>query len=191
VTRPPGGRAPARDAVAVLGTFLVLGVLSGVVWWVLVEPARYTKGRGGVAMGELELAERFAADGWYAVIAIIAGFVAGVGLTWWRTRDFRVTTLLLVPGSAIAAAAMAYVGGLLGPDGPEAGAELLRRGQSFPAQLVVSALPVYLMWPIAVLAGALTVLWSSPGVPPLPGTAAGAEQERDAGRPSAQRSPER
>lgn len=161
--RGPG----ARDVLAVFGTFLLLGVLSGVLWWVLVEPAEYTKGRGGVAMGELELAERFSADGWYAVVALVAGFLGGVGVTWWRTRDFRVTTLLLVPGAAIAAATMALVGRMLGPEAPEAGADLLRRGQSVPAELAVTALSAYLMWPIAVLAGALMVLWSSPGVPPL------------------------
>lgn len=184
MSRLPGhgqGRQLVADVVVVLGAFLALGVVSGVAWSLLVDPAEYTKVPGGSGeMGELDLAKRFGADGWYSVVAIVAGFLSGVGLTWWRTRDFRVTVALLVPGAALAAATMAYVGRLLGPG--DSGAALARVGRwdTVPVELVVSSLPVYLTWPIAVLAGALMVLWSSPGLPPLP----------HAGQPMADRDPE-
>ncbi len=184
--RPSGrGRGPAADVAVVLGAFLVLGIVAGVVWSLLVDPAEYTKVRGGSgSMGELDLAKRFAADGWYAVIAVVGGFPAGVGLTWWRSRDFRVTTALLVPGAAIAAAAAAYVGRLLGPGDSGAALSHVARGDTVPVELAVSSLPVYLTWPIAVLAGALMVLWSSPGLPPLPHAGGRATEDRDPERPA-------
>ncbi|HEU4514190.1 MAG TPA: hypothetical protein VFR87_13875 [Nocardioidaceae bacterium] len=184
--RPPGrGQGLVADVVAVLGTFLVLGVVSGVAWSLLVDPAEYTKVPGGSgAMGELDLAKRFAADGWYAVIAIVGGFLAGVGLTWWRTRDFRVTAALLVPGAALAAATTTYVGRLLGPADSGDALSGVARGETVPAELAVSSLPVYLTWPIAVLAGALMVLWSSPGLPPLPHRGGRSTEGRDPEQPS-------
>jgi hypothetical protein len=150
----------------VLATFLVLGVVCGVLWWLLVDPAEYTRVRnGGGAMSEVELSKRFNADGWYAVIAVLAGFGSGLGVAWWRTRDFRLTTLLLVPGAALAAAVMALVGRALGPGDPHVTLASAELGQTVPVQLAVTATPSYLVWPVAVLAGALMVLWSSPGVP--------------------------
>jgi hypothetical protein len=169
----------------VLGAFLVLGVVGGVLWALLVDPAEYTRMPGGSgAMGELDLAKRFSADGWYAVIAIVGGFLGGVGLTWWRARDYRVTTALLLPGAALAAAVMTAVGRLLGPGDSETALAQVARGETVPAELAVSSLPVYLTWPIAVLAGALMVLWSSPGVPPLPHRAAEPMEDRDPDQPA-------
>lgn len=150
------------DVVTVLGTFLVLGAVCGVVWWLVVDPAVFIRTRGGGgAMGEVELSKRFGADGWYSVIAIVAGFLSGIGLTWWRSRDFRLTTVLLVPGAALAAAVMAAVGRAVGPESPGIALAHAARGARVPVDLAVSATPSYLMWPIAVLFGALMVLWSS------------------------------
>ncbi len=160
-----GGGAVA-DVVVVLGTFLVLGVVCGVLWWLLTDLAEYTRmPNGGGAMSEVELSKRFNADGWYSVIAIVAGFLSGLGLTWWRTRDFRLTAALLVVGAAVAAAVTAVVGRALGPGDPQAALASAHVGQAVPVQLSVTATPGYLVWPVAVLAGALMVLWSSPGVP--------------------------
>jgi len=66
-------RAAGVDAVAVLGTFLLLGVVCGVLWWLLADPAAFTKTADGVEMSEVELIRRFDVDGWYAVIAAVAG----------------------------------------------------------------------------------------------------------------------
>jgi hypothetical protein len=158
LTRSGGASA---DAVVVLGTFLVLGLVCGVAWWLLVDLPEFSRAESGAAaMGELELGKRFNADGWYAVLAIVSGFAAGVGLTWRRSRDYLWTTLLLLPGAALAAASMAVVGGLLGPSGPAPGVELTR-GATVATALSVDAFVVYLMWPVAALAGALMVRWSS------------------------------
>lgn len=158
------------DIATVLGTFAVLGVLGGVLWWLLVDPVQLTKGADGAgAMDELTLSRRFATDGWYSVIAIVGGFLGGLGVTAWRSRDYRVTTLLLLAGAAVAAYAMSVVGGALGPEDPETALAAAEVGGTVPLALEVSAFSVYLLWPIAALAGALMVLWSSPTSPETDG----------------------
>jgi hypothetical protein len=163
------GHEALCDTAAVLGTFLVLGVVGGLLWWLLVEPAEFTVTRRGPSMSELELSRRFAADGWYSVIAVVAGFLGGVGITWWRARDPVRTTLLLVPGAVLASLVMVYAGGLLGPDGSRAALDQVRNAESVSVELAVSGLPFYLMWPTAALAGALMVLWSSSPADPRSG----------------------
>lgn len=157
------GQGAVADVVTVLGVFLVVGAVCGLIWWLAVDPAEFVRTPdGGGAMGEVQLSKRFDPDGWYSVIAVVAGFLSGLGLSWWRSRDFRLTTVLLVPGAALAAATMALVGRALGPPDPHVTLVHAPRGAMVPVELAVSATPTYLMWPIAVLFGALMVLWSSP-----------------------------
>lgn len=155
-------RAARWDVVAVLGTYLVLGAACGLLWWMLVDPAMYTKLDGRRSMGEAEMSRRFDGDGWYATIAGVAGLLSGGLVTWWRSRDFRLTTVLLVVGAGLAAAVMAGVGYLLGPGDPHAALAAATEGQQVPVQLLVTARVVYLVWPISALVGALMVLWSPP-----------------------------
>lgn len=167
-SREPAAAA-ARDAVAVLGLFLAVGLVCAVAWWLLVDLPVYTStGRGEGAMEQLELAKRFNIDGWYAVLGAVGGFLAGLGLTWWRSRDYLRTVVLLLPGAGIGAATTALVGGLLGPDDPRVALASAARGEGVAVALQLSADVAYLVWPIAALAGALMVLWSSAG-PSRPG----------------------
>lgn len=180
---------PVPDAVVVLGAFLVLGLLCGLLWWLLVDPAMFTKFKTGAGMGEVQLSREFNSDGWYSVIAAVTGVVAGSLLTWWRSRDFLLTTVLLVVGSALAAAVMTATGHLLGPPDPKPILAAAAIGTRVPVQLSVTAKASYLVWPIAALVGALLVLWSSPrdaGVDPSwpppdypgPGTPGGVDTNR-------------
>jgi hypothetical protein len=156
--------AAVRDAVVVLGVFLAVGLVCALAWWLLVDLPVYTStGRGEGAMEQVELAKRFNADGWYAVLGAVGGFLAGLGLTWWRSRDYLRTVGLLLPGAGIGAATTALVGGLLGPDDPRVALATAARGEAVPVALQLSADVAYLVWPIAALAGALMVLWSSTG----------------------------
>lgn len=160
------GRGPVLDVLAVLGTFLVVGALCGVVWLLVADPGHLQRVPGGFqAPSELDLARQFNPDGWYSVIAIVAGFLTGLGLTWWRSRDFLLTTVMLLPGAALAAAAMAWVGHALGPADPHLVLLHARIGTVAPLDLSVTAKACYFLWPVAVLFGALMVLWSSPRVP--------------------------
>jgi hypothetical protein len=154
------------DAAWVLGISAVLGLLGGVLWWLLVDPALFTKAsNGGLTMGEAQLGNRFAADGWFVVIAAVFGLLSGSALTWWRSRDFLATSVLLVAGSVVATALMVLVGRVLGPPDPESLAASAAVGDRLPMQLEVTATVAYLVWPIAVLVGALFVLWSPPTEP--------------------------
>lgn len=157
-------RGGARADIAwVLGTYTVLGLVGAVLWWLLVDPALFTKaGNGGLAMGEGQLGKRFASDGWFVVIAAVLGLLSGSVLTWWRSRDHLLTTGLLVAGSGLATALMVLVGRALGPADPESLARAASAGARLPMQLEVHATVAYLVWPIAVLVGALFVLWSPP-----------------------------
>jgi hypothetical protein len=163
--RGPRG-AVVRDVAWVLGIYVVLGVVGAVAWWLLVDPALFTKqANGGLGMGEIQLSRRFATDGWYAVVAAVLGVVSGSVLTWWRSRDFLLTAGLLIVGSGVAAGLMSVLGRWLGPPDPDSVVGSVAVGAKVPVQLALGADACYLVWPIAVLAGALFVLWSPPPEP--------------------------
>lgn len=168
-------RVPAdrRDAAIIIVTFLLLGVLGGVLWSLVVSPAEFTKLADGGSMGEDELSKKFGADGWFVLIGTAAGVLAGLALSWWRSRDALLTSALLVAGSAVAAAVMALVGHLLGPGSTQAALAAVQVGAQVPERLDVDTFIVYLAWPVGVLAGTLFVLL-------------GRAPEPDAGRPSRQ-----
>ena len=130
----------AADAVVVLGVLLLLGVVGGLAWAQLVDPVPVG------ATAEDVLARQFDVEGWYAVLAAVAGVVAGAGLTVWRSRDPVATVLLLLVGAGLAAAVMAWVGAAL-------------------SDLEVVAHAAYVVWPTAALFGSVVVLWSRPSSP--------------------------
>jgi hypothetical protein len=155
----------------VLGGLAVLGVMCGVVWSLVVTPAEFTRLPNGLAMNENALGAQFGADGWYAVIAVIAAVPAGIVLTWWRSRDALWTAALLVLGALVAAVLMAAVGHLLGPADPRDALAAAKVGTKVPESLSLGVRPVtpigaylketatfYLAWPVGVLAGCLAVL---------------------------------
>jgi hypothetical protein len=154
-----------RDAAVVLGTLLALGVLGGVLWWLLTDPAEFTRLQEGGSMTEVELGQRFSADGTYAVVALVLGLLAGTGLSWWRSRDPLLTSGLLLGGAVLAAAMMWLVGHLLGPGDTRAALQAAAVGTKVPEPLGVDVWTVFLAWPVAVLGGALVVLLGrGPGV---------------------------
>jgi hypothetical protein len=154
--------AAGREAAVVVGVYVLLGLVCGVLWWLLVDPATFTKVSDGGSMGEVELGKRFNGDAWYAVIAAVAGLVSGVLLTWWRCRDQVLGTVLLLVGASVAAAVMTLTGHLLGPGDADAALAAAKAGGRVPVPLEVTAKASYLVWPIAALIGSLIVLWSPP-----------------------------
>jgi hypothetical protein len=153
--------------VAVRGVYVLLGLLGAVAWWLLWEPALYTKAEGGaLGMGEGQLGKRFNADGWYSVIAAVLGLLSGTALSWWRGRDPVLTSVLVLGGSVVAAGVMTVVGGWLGPPDPRTVAATAEVGATIPSELAVDATVCYLVWPVTALIGCLIVLWSPPAVAP-------------------------
>lgn len=160
-TREEGGAG--RDLGAVAGLFAVLGVLGGVLWWLLADPAAYTvTGDGALVMPDAELVRSFDADGWYAVVAALLGVAGGASAAWWRSRDMLLTACLVPAAAAVAAGMMALLGRLLGPTDPASVARTATAGDLLPTVLEVTGTAGYLVWPIAALAGVLLVLWSPP-----------------------------
>jgi hypothetical protein len=147
-----------QDVLVVVGVFLTLGVLGGLLWPVLVSPAEFTKLASGGAMGENELGKQFGADGWFVVIGFLAALAAGLVLTAWRSRDPLLTSLLLVVGAAAAAAVMAQVGHWAGPGDPAQALRVAEVGAKVPESLDVDSFSIYLAWPFGALVGALFVL---------------------------------
>jgi hypothetical protein len=165
--RRPAGTV-GRDLLLVLGLFLVAGVLGGVLWSRVVEPAQFTKLANGGSMGEDQLARQFGSDGWFVVIGAGAGLLLGLLLSLWRSRDPVLTTVLLVVGGGLAAVVAATVGHLLGPGSTSQAlaaaklggkvAERLDVGTGSHSGLGWETLPFYLSWPVGALLGAVVVL---------------------------------
>jgi hypothetical protein len=154
----PGWR---QDVGVVAVVYLALAVLGALVWWLLVDPAVFTKtDSGGLAMSEVELAKRFNDDGWFAVIGGVLGLLSGSALAWYRSRDPLLTAALVLVCSSAAGGAMALLGRLLGPAAPDSVASTAPVGATVPVQLEVTAAVSYLVWPITAMLGVLVVLWS-------------------------------
>ena len=164
-TASPGtsSRPLYADAAVVLGVLLLLGVLAGLLWPQLVDPVLYVRAPDGVAADEVQLAEQFDDDGWYAVLAAVAGAVAGGALTLWRDRDPVATVVLLLLGACLAAGVMDLVGEVVGPPPAEVALADAPEGTTAPDAVEVRAVAAYCVWPIATLFGAVVVLWTRGG----------------------------
>jgi hypothetical protein len=106
----------ALTAVVVL---VVVGALAGIVWWWVWTPPT------GVVLDERwvldaqGLARDFDGTGWYVVIAVLAGLVGGLVVTW-PSRGDEVTLLAAVAvGALLAGWVMYQVGHALGPADPQ------------------------------------------------------------------------
>ena len=148
-----------RDALVVLGWFLVIGVLAALVWWKVTPLAEFTRSATGGQRGEDQLGRQVAADGWYAVLAAAGGLVSGVVLAALRRRDPLVTVLLVAAGSLLAAFVMLRVGLWVGPPRPSDALRDAAVGDQVPMQLKTQAAGVVFVWPIAAMLGAVGVLW--------------------------------
>jgi len=161
-------RALLRDAVVIVGVFLLLGLLAGLVWPHLVDPVTVTRTEQGLSTDELSLSHRFDNDGWFAVLGLAGGLLGGLCLMAWR-RTHEVVSLLVVTGAAFLASWLAsVVGTATGPGDPRTVLRDADVGAVAAGRVVVSSEAVYYVWPIAALVGALLVLWSPPGQRLLP-----------------------
>lgn len=152
-------RSMLLDAVVVLGAFLLVGLVAGVLWPHLVQPVDVTRTSAGIVTGELDLSHRIDNDGWYSVLGALGGLVLGIVLTLWRRTNEVVTVLLVTSGAFLAAWVAAKVGTALGPDNPQKALAHAAVGATAPDRVTVSAHAAYLVWPIAAVVGAVVVLW--------------------------------
>ena len=161
-TSPPPRRtiiAAALDAVVVVVWFAVAGLFAGVVWVQVVTLPEVTRTGGNATVPTEELAKQVGIDGWFAVIALVAGALSGVLLLAWRRRDPLLMVPLVALGGGLASWLMIQVGKVLGPDDELAALRRLPDGSQVSEQLRLHATGVAWVWSIAAVFGALLYLW--------------------------------
>lgn len=162
----PGPRRASRglildvllDVALVLGTFALLGVAGALLWQRLTVLATYTRTSDDAVLSPVQYARQINPDGWFFVIALAGGALAGVALTLLRWRRPILLVLLLAAGGLLASTVMVHLGLALGPPDPRAVLEKVAAGTSVPMRLEVTATGVTLMWPVGALLGAMAML---------------------------------
>lgn len=146
------------DAVLVLGTFAVLGVLGAFVWKAVVHLPSFVRTAQGGAMGQIQLARIVDIDGWFFTVGAAAGLLAGMAFMLTRPRRPVLVVVLLAAGGALASWLMLRVGLAVGPPNPDAVLAHAAVGTRAPVRLQPHASGVEFAWPGAALLGALLVL---------------------------------
>lgn len=148
-----------RDVLVVLGVFLALGVVGAFVWDQVAALPEFTRVKGNATMDEYQLGRQISADGWYALIALVGGLVAGVVLMLRRGADALVTMIVIGLSAALGAFVMLKLGLLLGPPDPASVLKETPVGAKVPARLELHAHGLLLVWPMAALLGAVSVIF--------------------------------
>lgn len=127
---------------------LAAGIPLGLVWWLVSPLARLEKRADGVfAVGRGEEAA-VAADGWFAICAVLVGVLAAV-LVAFLVHQRLAGLAGLAVGGVLGSVLAWQIGSLLGPPSIEASAVSARVGARFDGPLDLSALGVLLAWPMA------------------------------------------
>ena len=120
----------------------------GLVWWLLApQPLLERRADGVFRLSEVD-ESAVAADGWFALLAIAFGVVAGL-VGYLLTRPARLGHLVGLVVGGLGGAVVAWrTGVLLGPDSLAASARDVAVGTQFHGPLELSALGVLLAWPM-------------------------------------------
>jgi hypothetical protein len=123
------------------------GLVLGVGWWLLAPLAQLEKRAAGIFTVARSDETSIAADGWFAVAALVAGIAAAL-LTAVTLRDSRLGALLGLTVGGVAASLVAWrLGVLLGPPSVAESAAAAAVGDRFDGPLRLSAYGVLLVWP--------------------------------------------
>lgn len=123
---------------------VVLGVVAGVVWW-LLAPTGEVVLAGDVVVApdvpELQAAQ----DGTFVLVAVVAGLLGGAWLTAAPGRAPALRATGTVGGALLGSAVAWAVGALLGP--PSVATQLQDGVQALQSPLALSAYGVLGVWP--------------------------------------------
>ncbi|MGC4112450.1 MAG: hypothetical protein QM747_18915 [Nocardioides sp.] len=156
--------SPVRTAFLVIAAYAVVGALAGVVWeWVWTPPRMVAQQHQLYYASDAALRGVFTGTGVYVLVAVAASALLALAtclLT--RGRELLVLVLLLA-GSAVAAALMWRVGTMLGPGNPATVAAHTTATKTLHDQLTVSGKSPYLAWPMTSLFVLAIVYFAWPG----------------------------
>jgi hypothetical protein len=167
-----GSRTPARllgpgslvrTAFLVLLAYAVLGVLAGVVWeWIWTPPGQVVQRHQVFYDSYASLRRVFTGTGLYVLVGAVASALLALGVALLARGRELFTLLLVVVGSAVAAALMWKVGTMLGPGDPATLAAHTVKRTSVPGPLAVEGKSPYLVWPMASLLVLSLVFFARP-----------------------------
>ena len=146
---------PRSPQVVVIGTALsgiALGVLVGLLWWVITPTEQWIKLDGGLGAADLNSSAWFAADGWFLILGVAGGLVL-TAVTWVWVRQNPISVVVgLIVGSALLAVVAWSLGGLLGPADPKDAAASLAVGATVDGSLGLRAMGVLAAPTVAAMA---------------------------------------
>jgi hypothetical protein len=168
--QPEAGQAPGRgspsalvagavDALIVAVWFGVAGVAGAWVWSRVVTLPKVQKSGNAATLSPVELVKQVGIDGWFLVIALVAGLLSGVILLAWRRRDPLLMVVLVVLGGGLASWLMVHVGLSLGPEKEITALRGLPDGGEVSMQLKLHADGIAWIWSIAAALGSLIYVW--------------------------------
>jgi hypothetical protein len=142
----------------VVTALAAVGALAGVVWqWLWTPTIGVVVDHRWSAGDALGLQHEFSGTGWYVVVALVAGLIAGVGVALLVDRVPLLTLAAVVVGSALAAWVMLLVGSALGPPDPDIAARTADDGTRLPMELGVTGWSPWIALPSGALMGLLLV----------------------------------
>jgi len=162
--KPADVSQPGRTVLLQVGLFVALGLIGGVLWWLLTPRPHYQVVSGQVSMDAIQVMKQVDADMWFAVISAGLGLLVGVVVALRRTPGPMGSVLFMTLGAGLAALLMWQMGELLTPDHLREQAKLLKPGQQLQVPLRLEAKAVLLVWPVSALCALGSLLWlrSSP-----------------------------
>lgn len=151
--------AGIADAVITLVWFVIAGLVGALVWSHIVTLPTLTKSGGSATLAPVELTKLVGIDGWFFVIAIVAGLLSGAILASWRRRDPLLMVVLVVLGATLASWVMVHLGLALGPDKVSHALLGVPEGGHVKWQLKLQAPGMAWVWPIGAALGSLVHTW--------------------------------
>lgn len=135
-----------------VASMLLLGVVAGLLWLWLANPAAFKVTDQGAILDEEASKGRFGVIVTFVGISIVIAFLWG----FFAGRVLHDRGWIMVPAFAVVATAAGLiawkVGAILGPPDP-ASVKHAKLGDSIPQQLTIDAVAPFLVWPVFALVG--------------------------------------